>query len=87
MKGNRKISNEDMDRLVQKVIGEQKWLWDDANVKAANSYTQIGKPKKKYIIEVNEPFVFETTDRDEYHQLVFLLTKIRADYSVDEVKL
>jgi len=61
--------------------------WDEGNQNALKSYMDMGKPDRKFIIRVEEPFEFETTDSDEYHKLKHILIKTRTKFTDDVHKI
>ena len=62
-------------------------IWDDASLNAVKSYNRIGEPDRKFTIQVEEPFLFETTKADEYHTLKHILIRTHTKFTHKEEKI
>jgi len=79
------ISDEERKNILEQhqVSATEQIKWDEGNMNAIKSYMNIGKPDRKFIIRVEEPFELETTDSDEYHKLKHILIKTHTKFTDD----
>ena len=83
------ISDEERKNILEQhqVSATEQIILDKGNVGALKSYMDVGKPDRKFIIRVEEPFELETTDSDEYHKLKHILIKTHTKFTDDIYKI
>jgi len=86
---NLNITEEERQAILEQhqISATEQLRWDDGNKNAIKSYMNIGKPDRKFIIKVEEPFELVTTDSDEYHKLKHILLKTSTKFTDDVKKI